>query len=139
MAKSVKFDDNSVQVLNNIEDRCLTFLEEAKSSIASQASKNSPVRSGDLKRSFQSDSLVDESELTAYVGSSLEYSIWQEYGTGEYALEGNGRKGGWAYKDPDTGKTVFTRGTKPKRMLYHAYQQKKKAVKSRAEELLRGI
>ena len=139
MAGSVQFTDNSVKVIDKLQDNCIKFLEEAKSSLASQASRNSPVKSGDLRRSFQSDSKVIDSELTAYIGSSLEYSIWQEMGTGEYAIEGNGRKGGWAYKDPDTGKLIFTHGNKPRRMLYHAYQQKKKSVQKRAEELLRGM
>ena len=136
---SIVFTDNSAQVINEIEDKTLSFLDEAKDSIAAQASRNSPVKSGALKRSFQSDSKVVDSEKTAYVGSSLEYAIWQELGTGEYALEGNGRKGGWVYKDPDTGERVFTRGNKPKRMLYHAFQSKKEAVKRRGQEIFRSI
>jgi HK97 gp10 family phage protein len=139
MATKVQFTDNSAKVKASIDERTISFLEEAKSSIAAQASKNSPVRSGDLKRSFQSDSKVVESEKAAYIGSSLEYSIWQEYGTGEFALKGNGRKGGWVYKDPDTGKYVFTRGNKPRRMLYHAFQQKKASVEKRAQEVFRSV
>ena len=134
-----QFTDNSAKVISAMQEKSIAFLEEAKASLASQASKNSPVDTGDLKRSFQSDSMVDESEMTAYIGSTLEYSIWQEYGTGEYALKGNGRKGGWMYKDPDTGKFRFTRGNKPKRMLYHAFQQKRSAVEKRGQEIFRGL
>lgn len=136
---NVVFEDNSIKVNNLIESKAIKFLEEAKSVVASQASRNSPVKTGDLKRSFQTDSLVDEAERTAYIGSSLEYAIWQEMGTGEYALQGNGRKGGWCYKDPETGETVFTRGTRPKRMLYHAYLQKKDAVENRAKQIFGEI
>lgn len=135
---AVKFTNNSAQILSELDRKSLAFLEEAKSSLASQASRNSPVQSGALKRSFQTDSRVSKSEQVAYIGSSLDYAIWQEYGTGEYALEGNGRKGGWVYRDPDTGKRIFTRGNKPKRMLYKAFQTKKAAIKKRGEEIFRG-
>lgn len=136
---AVEFNDYSIKVIAKLDSKAIKFLEEAKSSISSQASRNSPVKSGDLKRSFQTDSLVDEDEYTAYIGSSLEYAIWQEMGTGEYAVEGNGRKGGWCYKDAETGETVFTRGTRPKRMLYHAFLQKRDAVKTRGKKIFGEI
>lgn len=134
----IKFTDFSDEVLDKMHDQAIAFLEEAKASISSQASRNSPVDTGALRTSFQTDSFVDEGELTAYIGSSLEYAIWQENGTGEYAVNGNGRKGGWAYKDKD-GKVHFTRGNKPRRMLYKAFNIKKKAIVSRAEALFKEI
>lgn len=139
MSKNVEFNDYTVKVLAKLDQKAEAFLEEAKGSISSQASRNSPVDTGALKSSFQTDSFVDTDEKTAYIGSSLEYAIWQEFGTGEYALNGNGRKGGWAYKDFKTGKVIFTRGNKPRRMLYHAYQQKKTAVENRAKQIFGEI
>lgn len=136
---SVKFTDNSAEVLADLDAKTIAFLEEAKDSLAAQASRNSPVKSGALKRSFQSDSRVVDSEKTAYVGSSLDYAVWQEFGTGEHALEGNGRKGGWVYLDPDTGERVFTRGSKPNRMLYHAFQSKKEKIKQRGQKIFGEI
>ena len=132
---SVKFTDNSAKVINNIEKKAIAFLEEAKATFSAQAADNSPVDTGALKKSFVTDSIVVDKEHTAYIGSSLEYAVYQEYGTGEYALEGNGRQGGWVYKDPKTGERRFTRGTKPKRMLYHAFQSKKEKVKRRGREI----
>ncbi|MDO4377986.1 MAG: HK97 gp10 family phage protein [Erysipelotrichia bacterium] len=139
MNDNVKFEDFRLEVFAKLDEKAGAFLEEAKDSIASQASRNSPVDTGALKASFQTDSFVDEQEKTAYVGSSLEYAIWQEFGTGEYALNGNGRKGGWAYKDPKTGKTIFTHGNRPMRMLYHAFEQKKEKVKNRAKKIFGEI
>lgn len=136
---TVEFRDNTAKILSNIDKCTLAFLDEAKDSLAAQASRNSRVKSGALKRSFQSDSKVVDSEQTAYIGSSLDYALWQEFGTGEYALEGNGRKGGWVYLDPDTGKKVFTRGNKPNRMLYHAFQAKKEAIKRRGQAIFKGV
>lgn len=139
MSSNVEFTDYTIKVLAKLDDKAKVFLEEAKSSIASQASRNSPVDTGALKASFQTDSFVDEKEKTAYIGSSLEYAIWQEYGTGEYALHQNGRQGGWVYKNAKTGKYVFTRGNKPRRMLYHAFEKKKESVKNRAKKIFGEI
>ena len=38
---------------------------------------------------------VDESKLEATIGNPMENAIWEEFGTGEYALNGDGRKGKW--------------------------------------------
>lgn len=42
---------------------------------------------------------MDESAQVATVGNPLQNAIWEEFGTGEYALEGDGRKTPWRYKD----------------------------------------
>lgn len=143
MSKNVEFNDYTVKVLAKLDQKAEAFLEEAKGSISSQASRNSPIgnypEGGALKQSFQTDSFVDTDEKTAYIGSSLFYAPYQEQGTGEYALNGDGRKGGWCYIDPHTGEKVFTRGNRPRRMLYHAYEQKKTAVINRAKQIFGEI
>ena len=135
---NVVFKDYSVQIKKWLNDTAIAFLEEAKSSMASQASKLSPVDTGNLRQSFQTDSIVVPDEKTAYVGSKLEYAIYQEFGTGEYALKGNGRKGGWVYKSKKDGKYYYTKGSTPKRMLYHAFETKKEPIKKRAREMFKG-
>lgn len=153
-----KFEDNSKEFLAQFRTCGLAFLEEAKDSLVSQTQRNTPVDSGELRRSFQTDSFVDESELGAYIGSSLEYSIYVEKGTGEYAIEGNGRKGYWVYIEDSNYngppskrkytkqeaietvaylrekgiKANYTCGQKPKLMLYNAYIQKKDKIKRQA-------
>lgn len=131
---SVTFNDYSGKVKAKLGENCEAFLLEATAEIASQAADNSPIDTGQLKGSWSTE--VDGN--TGYVGSGLEYAIWQEFGTGEYALEGNGRKGGWFYVD-DEGKGHFTRGTKPKRMLWNAWMSKKAAIIARAKEIGIGM
>ena len=143
MSKSTfTFEDNSEKFLRAFEKCSIDFLNEAKDSLVAQTQRNTPVDKGDLKRSFGTDSYVDENKLAAYIGSSLEYYIWIEKGTGEYAIDGDGRKGGWWYKNPKATLNkdgsvrknskhrgwVFTYGTKPKRMLYKAYLSKRKKI-----------
>lgn len=132
------FQDNSRVVIQAIEDTAIAFLHEAKASIASQTSMNCRVNTTALQQSFQNDSTVDEKKLCAYVGSNLQYAIYEELGTGEYALEGNGRKGGWAYFDDTEGKWYFTRGNQPQRMLHNAYMRKKTAIQNRARQMFGG-
>lgn len=167
----VKFEDNRVKMKTALNDKAIKFLNEAASSIIQQTQRNTPVSPGGgrLKRSFDlsEDSYIDEDKLTAYVGSSLEYSIWVEMGTGEYALKGNGRKGYWVYvddgrvykgKDDNPKKytleeakravaylrerglnAYYTNGMKPKRMLYKAYETKKAKIQQQANEIFKEM
>lgn len=134
----IKFIDNRIKVEKALNDKAIAFLHEAKDSLVSQTQRNTPVQTGDLKRSFGSDSMVDETNLIAYIGSSIEYAIWVERGTGEYAVNGDGRKGGWCYKD-EHGKLHFTKGMKPKKMLYNAYITKKKAIQAQANKIYKEM
>ena len=160
---SLKFEDNRIEVKNALNQKGITFLYEAKESLVTQTVRNTPTGNGDLKRSFSNDSYVDESALKAYVGSHLEHSIWVELGTGEHAVKGNGRKGGWwipvgsgkgqislatakkygwdkVRKDKKGNPTfVFTYGMKPKRMLYKAYQIKKATIQAQANKIYKEL
>lgn len=132
----VKFEDNSMKVKAAIDEALLQFLEEAASELQSQAARGTPVDTGQLKGSWAHT--VDESNLEAKIGSPLENAIWTEFGTGEYALKGNGRKGGWFYKD-DKGQGHFTHGKKPVRMLHNAFEQTKGKIIKRAEQIMKGL
>lgn len=131
MDANFTFEDNSARFLEQLDETCIGFLYEVKDSLVSQTQRNTPVKTGDLKRSFDEDSFVDERKLAAYIGSSKEYAMWVEKGTGEYAVEGNGRRGGWFYKDED-GKIHKTYGMKPRLMLYQAYITKKSKISKEA-------
>lgn len=134
---SVRFVDNRATVFATFDRKLEAFMEESKDSLSSQASRNTKRVTGQLADSFTTDSLVEMGNdvATAYIGSSLEYSIYYELGTGEYALNGNGRLGGWVYRDPATGKFYRTRGQTPKRPVYRAFMQKKEKIKQRAMEI----
>lgn len=138
MAYDVKFnfEDNRVEVLNAFEDAINAFLLEASAEIVAQTARRTPVDSGELKGSWAA--VVDEADHIATVGSPLENAIWTELGTGEHALEGNGRKGGWWYQDKDTGEWHHTTGKKPVRMLHNAFVVSKAKIIRRAEQVLKG-
>lgn len=130
----VELEDFSIQVKNALEGTALRFLEESASEIETQARRNSRVDTGQLKGSWAH--LVDESKMEATIGSPLENAIWEEFGTGEYAVTGNGRKGGWNYQD-DVGDWHHTEGKKPNRTLQRAFDMRKGKIMSRADELFK--
>lgn len=132
---TVKFEDNSMIVKSALDDGVIAYLNEAAGEVKSQAARNSRVDTGDLKGSW--DYKVDEGGKSATIGSPLENAIWEEFGTGEYALQGNGRKGGWKYED-DKGKWHFTRGKTPQRSFYSAYTALKTKLIKRAEQVIGG-
>ena len=133
---SVEFQDFSIQVKEALDDKALIFLEEAASEIESATKRGSRVDSGQLKGSWTH--LVDEGAYEATVGSPLQNAIWEEFGTGEYAAHGDGRKGGWSYKD-DAGDWHHTRGKTPNRTLQKAFESKKAAIIRRAKQIFKEL
>lgn len=128
MAKitNIKFVDYSDKVMDGIKSSIIAALHEAAGELVSQARQNSRVDLGDLKRSWSYR--VDESKLEAHIGSPLQNAIWEEFGTGEHAVAGNGRKTPWKYQDR-RGQWHTTRGKRPNKTLENAYLAKRKTIK----------
>lgn len=131
----VEFKDNSAKIIGEMSEAVEAFLYESAELIKGEAANLSRVNTGQLRGSWQYD--VSLSDKTATVGSPLQNAVWEEYGTGEYAMKGNGRKGGWVYQDVD-GKWHHTNGKKPQRMLFRAFEFNKAAIENRAKQILKG-
>lgn len=137
MAKGeVIFEDYTIKVQNAIDDKINAVLEECAGELESQVKRNSRVDTGKTKNSFQHK--VDTDTHVAYIGSPDENAIWEEFGTGEYALEGNGRKGGWAYKDAK-GDWHYTTGKKPSRAFWKAYNSLKSKIINYIQNSFKGM
>lgn len=92
----VVFRDFSVQLKAAVNSTSLAWLNETGNEIASQAQRNCAMDGEEgtqLRGSYQSK----VSGARAQVGSPLESAYWEEYGTGEFAANGNGRPGWWVY------------------------------------------
>ena len=133
---NVEFKDFSIKVQGLIDDRINAVLEECAGELESEVKRNSRVDTGKTKNSFRHQ--VDNSKHTAYIGSSDENAIWEEYGTGEYAIKGNGRQGGWTYKDAK-GDWHKTTGKKPSRAFHDAYVSKKNQIVNRIQNSMKGL
>lgn len=132
----VKFEDYTLKVIDAMNDKINAVLEECAGEMESAVKRNSRVATGKTKGSFRHQ--VDDAKHEAAIGSSDENAIWEEFGTGEYALKGNGRKGGWVYVDEE-GNGHFTHGKKPSRAFHHAYESLKKPIQNHIQEALKGL
>lgn len=161
---SVKFTDNSAAVKSAMSEAVTSYLYEAGGELEAQVKRNSrPIQYGrhDVKNSWQYK--VNESEGETKVGSALEASYWEELGTGEYALNKDGRKGWWVYVEgndtPSTNQKRYTeeeakqaaaflrskgleahatKGVKANRPLFRAFTSLKTALIKRAGEVLKA-
>lgn len=136
MSDGIKFEDNRIKVQKAIGEKAIAFLLEAVAELQSQTARNSRVDTGQTKGSWETH--VDEATLAAMVGSALENAIWEEFGTGEYALNGDGRKTPWVYTDR-YGETHITHGKKPNRALWNAFQSLKPKLIKKAEALMKEL
>ena len=145
---NVKFEDLSDEVLAQFKQAAIAGLTEAAGEIQAQIVRNTRTDTGQLRASWKYT--VDNSKMEAQIGSPLENALWEEFGTGEYALEGKGRKTPWyipvddykGHKKPTfngkvvivygkNGKTFYkTNGKQPQRMLHNAFNKKKSKVES---------
>ena len=126
---AVIFKDFSDEINRKINTLGVAWLEEASGEVESQTKQNTKVKTGRTKNSWEHK--VYENKLEAEVGSRYKNALWEELGTGIYALNGDGRKDvPWFYKD-ERGKGHLTSGKKPRRAFYKAYTSlKNKIIKS---------
>lgn len=136
MAGGVKFEDYSVKVKGVLEEAAIAYLHEAAGELEAQTKRNQ-TRVGTGQTKGQWTYVVDEDKLQATIGNPLENAIWEEFGTGEYALNGDGRKGGWVYKD-DKGEFHFTFGKTPLRPFFTAFTKLKPKLEKMAAQKLKG-
>lgn len=132
----VVFEDYTIKVQGAMDDRINAVLEECAGELESATKRNSRVDTGKTKNSFRHH--VDTEAHVATVGSSDENSIWEEFGTGEHALNNNGRKGGWVYKTPK-GEYYHTFGKRPSRAFWNAYTSTKGKIIKRIQAALKGM
>ena len=153
MAGDWEFEDNSVKILRALDEVGQQWLEDATRILHRQVVQNTRVDTGQTKSSWKK---VVEGDK-GIVGSTSENAIWEEFGTGHYAVNGNGRKGAWyvpvekvlGKKKPTyNGKVVIvygkngqayykTNGKKPNRALENAKNSTEKKIQKRLETLIK--
>lgn len=132
----VKFEDFSVKVIGAMNDKVNVALEECAGELESAAKRNTMVDTSKTKNAWKHH--VDDDNHEATIGNTEENSIWEEFGTGEHALNGDGRKGGWVYKDA-VGEYHYTTGKKPSRALWKAFTNLKSKIINRIQDVMKGL
>ena len=163
----VEFEDYSVKVIGAMNDALIAGLEEAAGEIENATIRNSRQGHtyGDIQARALWDHFVDEGKMEAQVGSQHEAAYWEEFGTGEHALNHDGRKGWWVYVEGqdsgDGGKSYATKeeaeqaaaflrrvakldayatnGLEPNRPLFRAFSSTKDTVQAIFESKLKGM
>lgn len=153
MSDYVEFEDYSMEVLNAIDDAVSSFLEEAGALVESQTKRNTRIGTHQTKDNW--DHIVDEGKKIVTIGNPLENAIWEEFGTGDYAINGDGAPTPWyvpvstyiGKKKPTfngkvvivygKNKTAFykTNGKKPTRAFQHAIDSCKNKINARAQKI----
>ena len=122
---AVIFKDFSDEVNRKINALGVAWLEEASGEVESQTKRNTKVDTGKTKNSWEH--VVNTDKMEVQIGSRYKNALWEELGTGIYALNGDGRKIKWVYRTED-GKFHATVGKKPRRALFRAFESKKNLI-----------
>ena len=135
----VKLYDYTVEVQSAIAELAYRAVEEACGELESQTKRNTKVDTGQTKIAWthRVTGSMMAGEYRGTVGNPLENSIWEELGTGEYALNGDGRKGGWYYEDEE-GVGHFTHGKHPRRPFHNAYTSLKNKLIKHMQDIFKG-
>ena len=156
---TVKLTNNLPSLKAGVKKVALNWLEDTAGELESQTKRNSAVGQPGAPTKNSWRHKVDSNAMEAVVGSPEMNAIYEEYGTGEYAAEGNGRSTPWyvpvewvvGYKKPSyQGKVVIvygkngqkfykTDGKEPKMMLHNAWDsvmpKAKKALPAKLKTL----
>ena len=161
--EKVIFEDFTGEVTKEIENIMLNWLEEASSELESQTIARAGTGAYYREVASKWTHIVDKSKYEAIVGNPMENALWVEYGTGEYALNGDGRKDWWVFIEGGSGKSSneskhyktkeeakravaylrskgipagYTKGQLPKRPLHHAFVKNAKPLKEELKNRL---
>lgn len=138
MGIDIKLENNCMRVSAEMEREILQFLEEVGGELQAQTMRNSSVDTGRTKGSYDYSVVKENGGAEVQVGSNYENAIWEEYGTGEYAIKGNGRKTPWVYQDVH-GNWYRTTGKRAKRPLFKAFTARRGAIERRASQIMKGL
>ena len=139
MSVEIKGLDKLVAKLNGIADGMEDKMLDAALFLEDVAREKAPKRTGQLKGSLESSVERQGSTITATVSSPEFYAPYQEFGTGLFAVNGDGRKTGWVYEDELTGEKVFTRGNRPHPFLAPALRENTDVVMRYLKEGLNDV
>ena len=129
------FNDYSADVLNEFHDAVLRALERCGEQAEGYAKDLAPVDTGAGRNSISHK--VDESEPAVYIGTNLDYMIYQELGTGIYAEGGGGRPTPWVYQD-DNGNWHWTAGNPAQPFLAPAVKDHQTTYRNIIEDELQN-
>ena len=154
---SVKFENNTIKFKDQLKNKLIAFLYEVGGEMTSRVRRNTKSDTGQLKNSWKY--VVEPDDMKVTIGNPLENAIWEEFGTGDFAKDGKGRKGAWyvpvemvlGKKKPTYdgkvvvvygkgGKAYFkTNGKKPKRTLHNTFKDNEAKIERILQRKLKEL
>ena len=127
----IKFEglDKIIDKIEDFDDvhAMTSAMQQACNLVESAAKDKAPKDTGALRRSITSKVEVTGNSIEGIVFTPLEYAPYQEFGTGLFAENGNGRKTPWVYMD-DKGNYHYTRGQHPQPYMRPALEENKDKI-----------
>jgi HK97 gp10 family phage protein len=114
-AEIKRYKLNQMNKVKRVVNKTAARIERNAKKLAPVSPGGGRLRSSIHIRPFRGD------ELDLEVGTNVFYGVYQEYGTGKYAVGGNGRKTPWAYVNED-GVLIWTAGSKPQPFLNPSFE-----------------
>jgi HK97 gp10 family phage protein len=133
----IVFKDYTPQILKELQKKQLSFVSQGGQIMASKMKDLCPVDQGNLKNSITSDVYVKDAQTVSENGPHSDYAVYVEYGTGVHAVNGDGRKTPWRYKDEVTGKIIFTHGSRAQPFAEPGFQNSKPPIDILAKKVLK--
>ena len=160
----VEFHDYSVEVKGELENAATKWLFEAADELTAQTQRRTSQNFKEFRVKESWNRAVDIPQMEAVIGSNTEAAFWEELGTGEYAINHDGRRGWWVFCEEHSNhpsrqkvktqeeaeetaeylrakglKAHATNGTEANRPLFKAFEATKAKIIRRAEEIFKGL
>ena len=127
----IKFEglDKIIDKIEDFDDvrEMTSAMQDACNLVEGAAKDKAPKDTGALRRSITSKVELTGNTIEGIVFTPLEYAPYQEFGTGLFAENGNGRKTPWVYMD-DKGNYHYTRGQHPQPYMRPALEENKDKI-----------
>lgn len=115
MANHVEFQDFSFEVKAELNNTSIGWALDTGNEIVSQIQRTvstsgwTNAERTQLRDSYKCRPGNTDGEV--HIGTPLEQGYWEEWGTGEHAAHGDGRKGWWIYTPDDEGPPGYKSNT----------------------------
>ncbi|WP_176525745.1 HK97-gp10 family putative phage morphogenesis protein [Bacillus sp. AFS001701] len=125
-------------------------VKNATLAMETRIKRDAPVNEGDLRKSI--DHEFTNGGLVGTVYTTKEHALYNEFGTGIYAVEGNGRKTPWAFPKRAAGAKEYnfpiimingeefylTHGQKPQPFFFKNFDYIRPRFERELEKIIRG-
>lgn len=136
----VSFDNKTLVAVfdrldNLVDEQALErAMGQACALVERSAKEKAPKDTGALRRSITSEVSREGGQIVGKVFTPLEYAPYVEYGTGLFAVNGDGRKDvPWSYQD-DKGEWHTTSGQRPQPFMGPALDENREEIVRRLGE-----